>query len=92
MSGETPTPRENQTYLLVPGESPPPPLPDSLADLLLRVLQEFVGPVQDIPAAVQHLPSLLRNRPARLRCPCTFLMDVTPATQCATCTALSMSV
>ena len=30
----------------------PLPLPDGLADMLLRVLQEFVGPVQDFPAAV----------------------------------------
>jgi hypothetical protein len=28
------------------------PCPESLADMLLRVLQEFVGPTQGIPAAV----------------------------------------
>src|SRR3990172_7429529 len=47
------------------------PCPESLADLLLRVLQEFVGPVQDIPAAVQHLPGRLLYRPDRLRSLCT---------------------
>src|SRR3990172_728948 len=43
------------------------PCPESLADLLLRVLQEFISPVQDILAAIEHLPGRLLHGPNALR-------------------------
>src|SRR5512132_1548430 len=42
--------------------------PESLADFVLRVLQEVANPTQGISAAVQHLPGLLLYRPNALRC------------------------
>jgi len=35
--------------------------------MLLRILQELVGPTQGISTAVQHLPSLLLHGPNALR-------------------------
>src|SRR5512144_998585 len=43
------------------------PGPKSLADMLLRVLQELVGPAQGIPAAIQYLRGCLLYCPDALR-------------------------
>src|SRR3990172_8757025 len=71
------------------------PCPESLADLLLRVLQEFISPVQDILAAIEHLPGRLLHGPNALPrrhlIRMSFLTDFPPATPRATCTALSTS-
>jgi hypothetical protein len=44
------------------------PRPESLADVLLRVLQEVVSPMQGIAAAVQDLPGILLYRPDARSC------------------------
>jgi hypothetical protein len=56
--------------------------PESIADVLLGVLQEVVNSMQGISAAVQHLLGLLLYRPNALRClgahPARLLLFASP--------------